>query len=196
MTSDDSFQVLLRRVRAGDQVAAAQVVRQCEPELRRIVRLRLTDPRMRRVLDSMDICQSVLGNFFVRVAAGQFDLDTPEQLLGLLATMARNKVLNQVERNQAGRRDQRRMTADGDAALNIVADAQESPSQIVAGQELQLKVRELLTDEERQIADRRANGESWEQIATAMGDKPDALRKKLTRAMDRVVQELGLDDLQ
>ena len=196
MSADDSFQELLRRVRAGDQAAAAQVVRQCEPELRRIVRLRLTDPRMRRVLDSMDICQSVLGNFFVRVAAGQFDLDTPEQLLGLLATMARNKVLNQVERNQAGRRDQRRMTGDGEAALNIVADAQESPSQIVAGQELHRKVRELLTDEERQIADRRANGESWEQIAAAMGDKPDALRKKLTRAMDRVVQELGLDDLQ
>ena len=48
MLTDDTFQDLLRRVRAGDQQAAAEVVRACEPEIRRIVRLRLTDARLRR----------------------------------------------------------------------------------------------------------------------------------------------------
>ena len=47
-------------------------------------RLRLTDPRLRRQYDSLDICQSVLASFFVRAAAGQYDLDRPEQLLKLL----------------------------------------------------------------------------------------------------------------
>jgi hypothetical protein len=65
-----SFAELLRRVRSGDQEAATALVRQFEPEIRRVVRLRLTDPRMRRVIDSADICQSVLANFFVRAAAG------------------------------------------------------------------------------------------------------------------------------
>jgi RNA polymerase sigma-70 factor (ECF subfamily) len=39
----------------------------------------------------MDICQSVLASFFVRAAVGQFELDRPEPLVGLLIGMARNK---------------------------------------------------------------------------------------------------------
>jgi hypothetical protein len=38
----------------------------------------LTDARLRREIDSADICQAVLANFFVRVAAGQFEIETPE----------------------------------------------------------------------------------------------------------------------
>lgn len=39
--------------------------------LRRIVRMRFTDARLRRQMDSMDICQSVFGDFFVRMALGR-----------------------------------------------------------------------------------------------------------------------------
>ena len=42
------------------------------------MRIHLRDVRLRRVLDSTDICQSVLASFFVRAALGQYDLDTPE----------------------------------------------------------------------------------------------------------------------
>jgi hypothetical protein len=35
-----------------------------DPAIRRVVRVRLQDRQLRRLLDSMDICQSVLGNFF------------------------------------------------------------------------------------------------------------------------------------
>jgi hypothetical protein len=34
--------------------------------------LKLTDPRQRRLIDTSDICQSVLAIFFVRAAAGQW----------------------------------------------------------------------------------------------------------------------------
>src|SRR5438034_468704 len=136
MSESDDFRELLRKVRAGDAQAAAALVQEFEPEIRRIVRLRLTDPRLRRVLDSMDICQSVMANFFVRAAAGQFELDTPAQLLKLLATMAKNRLLNHVTRQQADRRDQRRVRTDGADALDLVAAPGETPSQIVAGEEL------------------------------------------------------------
>src|SRR5437868_13055213 len=104
MAEDVSFTDLVRRVRGGDGAAAAELVRRYEPALRAAIRVRLTDPHLRRVLDSTDVCQSVLANFFVRAAAGQFDLDRPEQLLGLLATMARNKVTNLALRERAARR--------------------------------------------------------------------------------------------
>ena len=103
MADDVPFSDLVRRVRAGDGAAAAELVRRYEPALRVAVRVRLTDPALRRVLDSMDVCQSVLANFFVRAVAGQFDLDRPEQLLALLAAMARNKVTNLALKERAAR---------------------------------------------------------------------------------------------
>jgi len=119
MADDPTFRDLILRVRSGDEQAAADLVRRYEPTIRRTVRVRLRNLRLRRVLDSMDVCQSVLLNFFVRVAAGQFELDTPNQLLKLLATMARHKV----------------------------------------------------------------------------GGRPEALRKKLSRAVDRVARQLGLEEV-
>jgi RNA polymerase sigma-70 factor (ECF subfamily) len=194
MSEEEAFRELIRKVRTGDQQAAAELVRKYEPEIRRVVRLRLTDPRLNRVLDSMDICQSVLANFFVRVHAGQFELDRPEQLLKLLVTMARNRLLDQARRQQAGRRDARRIDAAAEEGLANIADSGEgTPSQIVSHAELLQRVRSQLTEEERQIADRRALGEDWAEIAKEVRSTPEAVRKKLGRALDRITRRLGLD---
>ncbi|HKB35236.1 MAG TPA: hypothetical protein VKD72_02215, partial [Gemmataceae bacterium] len=166
-----------------------------EPEVRRAVRVRLTDPRLRRVLDSADVCQSVLANFFVRVSAGEFDLDRPEQLLHLLLAMARNKLLDKARRQQARRRDQRRVEVGANAALDGLQGGEPDPVRVVAGQDLLATVRGLLSDEERYLADQRALGREWADIAGEQGARPDALRKKLSRALDRVTARLGLEDI-
>ena len=194
MSDDEQTSDLLRRIRQGDGAAATELVRQYEPEIRRAVRVRLTDPRLRRVLDSMDVCQSVLAAFFVRVSAGQYDLHDPGQLLRLLTAMARNKVLDHARRQQARRRDQRRVDGGGGEALEAVADSTPSPSRVAANKELLEEVRRRLSDDERRLADQRALGRDWAAIAAAEGAAPDALRKKLTRALDRVSRDLGLED--
>jgi RNA polymerase sigma-70 factor (ECF subfamily) len=194
VSDDEAIHDLLQRVRGGDGEAAAELVRRYEPEIRRAIRIRLTDPRLRRVLDSMDVFQSVLGNFFVRVAAGQYDLAEPGQLLALLAAMARNKVLDHARRQRAARRDQRRVETGASDALTRLVDSAPGPSRIAAGRELLQEVRRLLTDEERDLADQRALGRDWAVIAAERGARPDALRKKLTRALDRVARGLGLED--
>jgi RNA polymerase sigma factor (sigma-70 family) len=193
MTEDEIAQALLQRIRAGDESAAVELVRRYEPEIRRAVRTRLTDPRLRRLLDSLDICQSVLGNFFVRVAAGQLEVEQPGHLLRLLVTMARNKVLDHARRQQSERRDQRRLDP-GTEALDGVIDATPGPSQIAAGRDLLTEVRRHLTAEERQLADQRALGRDWNTIAAEQGGNAEALRKKLTRALDRVTRQLGLEE--
>src|SRR6516162_2264129 len=103
MPGQEPFAELIRRVRAGDEDAATDLVQHYEPAIRRVVRVHMRDPRLRRVLDSTDICQSVLATFFVRANLGQYDLDTPEHLLRLPATIARNKVTNQAMKHQADR---------------------------------------------------------------------------------------------
>src|SRR5437588_8834998 len=106
--SEGRFADLIQRVRSGDEDASTELVRRYEPAIRRVVRVHLRDPRLRRVLDSTDIAQSVLATFFVRANLGQYELDSPESLLKLLATIARNKLTNQANRQRAGRRDYRR----------------------------------------------------------------------------------------
>jgi RNA polymerase sigma-70 factor (ECF subfamily) len=148
---------------------------------------------LRRFLDSMDICQSVLANFFVRAATGQFELDKPEQLLNLLVTMARNKVTNHALKEQAARRDQRRVQKGGLDEDALVA-AGPTPSQLVANRELLQEFRKRLSDTERRLADQRAQGRSWADIAAECGGNADTLRMQLTRAVDRVTRELRLEE--
>jgi RNA polymerase sigma-70 factor (ECF subfamily) len=194
MSGNAGFAELMARARAGDADAAAEVVRRYEPEIRRAIRLRLTDPEIRRVLDSMDVVQSVLGNFFVRAAAGQFDLERPEQLLRLLVTMAHNKLRDQVSYHHAACRDQRRREPAPEP-LEQAAAAGPTPSATVAARELLQAVRQALTPEERALADERALGHDWASIARRRGEHPDTLRKRLNQALERVTKRLGLEEV-
>jgi len=185
------FGEFVGRIRAGDADAAAELVRRFEPLIRREIRLRFGDDRLRRVLDSGDVCQSVLASFFVRAAAGQYDLDDPGRLAGLLVRMARNKMATAARAQTNLRRDCRR--AAGGDALEGVAGAP-SPSRVVAGRELLDRFRDLLTPAERQLADLRGQGFGWAEVAGRVGGTADGCRVQLARAVRRASAALGLDD--
>jgi hypothetical protein len=95
-----------------------------------------------------------------------------------------------MRRQRAERRDVARL--EGEAAAFEVADGEASPSRQVAGRELLLECRKRLSDEERELADLRAQGREWADIARERGGSPEALRKRLGRGLDRVAQQLGL----
>jgi len=181
----DHFKSLIRRLRSGDEDAARELLSQSQDVVLRFLRVRMTDPRLRRQVDSIDICQSVMADFFVRAALGQFELETPNQLMALLVTMSRNRLINRVSKlpPHAANVDE----VDPDAEV-------ETPSEIVAFRELLIAFRERLSPENRELADRRSRGDTWEEIARLVGGNPDALRMKLARAVQQVAGELGLDD--
>jgi RNA polymerase sigma-70 factor (ECF subfamily) len=193
MPEELSFAEFIRRIRAGDAEAARELVRRYEPVVRLEARVRMDDPRLGRVFDSMDICQSVLASFFLRAAAGQFELEEPQDLVKLLVVMARNKLAFQVRKQRAGRRDNRRVQQVPVEEIDR-ASTDPSPSEEIAGRELLTVFRERLSAEERQLADRRARGEGWAAIAVALGGTAASRRKQLERAIDRVVRQLGLED--
>jgi RNA polymerase sigma-70 factor (ECF subfamily) len=187
------FEELIRRVRAGDESAAVELVRTYEPVVRRFVRVRLGAGRLRQALDSMDICQEVLGSFFVRVALGQYDLDTPRDLLNLLVSMARNKLAMKARRaqpEQANSPDGPPRRVDETALPARGLD----PSQEVALGELLGKVRAQLSEDESRLADLRSQGRPWREIAAEVGDTPEALRMRLARAADRVARRFQLEE--
>jgi RNA polymerase sigma-70 factor (ECF subfamily) len=189
MEPEALFRALIARVRAGDPEAAVELVRQFEPAVRRAVRLRLTSPRywrLRRVIDSVDVCQSVLGNFFVRAALGQFDLETPNNLLALLVTMTYNNLTSKARKD-------RLPVSGGPLPVESLADATDPPSEIAAGRELLQEFLRHLSADERRLADLRAAGLSWDEVAAQVGSTNDAVRKQLERAIRRVERRLGLN---
>src|SRR5262245_20666611 len=194
MSQAQSFADFLRRIRRGDDQAAEELVRRYEPLIRREVRLRIEDERLNRAFDSMDVCQSVLASFFVRAATGEYDLEEPQHLVRLLVTMARNKLASKARMEHRQRRDNRRVAAADPDALDELADQQPSPSEILSHRELLERMRASLTDEEREIANLRGQGLAWEQVAERLGGSGQARRMQLTRGIERVGRELGLED--
>ena len=192
MLEQAAFEKLMGRIRAGDEDAAAELVHFYEPLIRREVRLQIRDRRLYRLFESIDVCQSVLGSFFVRTALGDYDLETPGHLVKLLMVMARNKVATAANRQRRQRRDNRRTT--GPEELAGIVDPGPSPSELISGQELLERFRAGFTDEERAIAGLRMDGFGWDEITARLGGKPQARRMQLARAVERVSRQMGLED--
>ena len=129
----------------------------------------------------MDICQSVFAIFFVRVAAGEYDLKEPDDLIKLLLTMTRNKLAEKMRHQHRLRRDSRRTVGGRDP----------TPSSVIAGKE---QARRRLSEEECQLVELRGQGLSWEEVAASVGGTAGARRNQLARALDRIAQELRLDE--
>ena len=195
MTGDvkNDFIELIRGVRSGSDESATRLLNVYGPQIRRLARVRLSDPNLRRVIDSQDICQSVMANFFQRATAGQFELETPDALLRLLATMIRNRITDKARHFQAARQDLRRNSAS-DSALRGVADSVCTPSLIVGRQEILQQVRSLLTEEEHRLVELRNQGCGWAEIAEQLNASPEQLRKRLARALERIAGEPNADE--
>lgn len=190
-----SFPLFIQKIRAGDGDAARELVQSFEGVIRREVRLRLDDRRLLRLFDSMDISQSVLTSFFARAGLGEFEIESPEQLTRLLIGMARNQLAFQVRRQHARRRDSRLNIDQRIDDMQVVC-TMPGPSELASKHDLINTVRLRLGEEERALADLRAEGWEWPEIASRLGGSPRARRMQLSRAVHRVVKALKLDDVQ
>ena len=70
-----------------------------------------------------------------------------------------------------------------------------TPSLLVANEELIQEFHKRMSPDEWRIAERRTQGLAWDAIAAELGGTSEACRKQLSRAVDRVSQELGLDEV-
>lgn len=181
------FEALIRQVRAGDQQAAADLVREYEPYIRRAARNRLRNSPLRRVLDSLDVCQSVLVSLFHRTAQGQYELETPEQLQRLLVRMVHNKVAD------AWRRYSVRILGQDGVEHDNHADSALLPDEQVSQQELHALARQHFNADEWTLFEARESGISWAELATQHGGTADSLRKQVSRALERVGEILRDD---
>ena len=137
----------------------------------------------------MDICQSVFGRFFRGAADGSLEMQKPEQLLALLVTMTRNRVIDEHRKQNAQKRKLNDEGAPVDPA-EVAAEAH-GPHTVAALQEMLIEVRSRLSPEELVIADLRSAGKSWQEVQDEVGEPHEALRKRFERALARVRFEVS-----
>jgi DNA-directed RNA polymerase specialized sigma24 family protein len=83
-------------------------------------------------------------------------------------------------------------TADDSELVRAAPGKEEAPAEAASRVEILRRIHSLLTPEERYLADQRALGRQWSEIAAERGDSPERLRKKLERALERAAGAVGL----
>ena len=91
--------------------------------------------------------------------------------------MAQNKLADQARR-QSTERHGKGMIRVGDAAEIDVPGGDPTASRVASGRDVLLAAKEQLGADERWLAEERANGRTWAELAAEMGTTPEALRKK------------------
>ena len=186
MSENLAFPDLMCRVRAGDERAAAEVVRRYEPAVRSAVGSWLTHTELRRHLDAVDICQVVLTHFFAQVVRGRFVLDSPTRFVNLLKVMARRQLLKQRRalrtRRRGGGRTRRPLSQNGPP------DPHADPFEEVVRRELLQEIQRRLSPEGRWLHEQRCAGRSWAAIAAEVGRNPDALRVGYARQFGKIAR--------
>ncbi|WP_437203444.1 RNA polymerase sigma factor [Planctomicrobium sp. SH664] len=192
MTEPGELSILMERIRQGDESAATELVRKYEPEVRRFIRFRLTSSSVRRFVDSLDICQSVLARFFRSVDVDEVNVADPRQLKALLLQIAQNRIYDAVAWQHAQKRDARKIAQGGDDALNGLAQSGSGFERLVEMQELASRIYSHCSPADCELIQQRMNGAEWSELAQTCGSTEEAVRKRVHRALEKAAQAAGI----
>jgi RNA polymerase sigma factor (sigma-70 family) len=188
MTGNDFLTALVNRIRAGDGKALDELVASFEGEVRAAIR-HVLGPRNKlgRILGVSDILQSILMRLHRAAGEASGEATPVEDGAAYLGAMVRNRVVHQGRKLATQKRDPDRVSY-GEEALDAVADPSPTPASAVMQQELLEAVWKALSPTERDIAEKRLAGSTWEEIAVAGGirEKADTIRRRFQRTVGLV----------
>ena len=180
-----AFGDLLERARQGSDEAAWDLVEAYGPYVLRTIR-RTLSREIRGKFDSEDFAQAVWASFFG--SPEQYDgVTEPQQLVGLLAKMARNKVIDEMRRRfqtqkYAVRREQ--PLADLADAPAQLKSRDPTPSQFAMARERWVRLLQDQSDRDRQIIRLKLMGKTHRSIAQQLGVN----EKTVKRVLDRLTE--------
>jgi RNA polymerase sigma-70 factor (ECF subfamily) len=187
---DDDFAGLLARVRGGDDDAAAELVRRYERAVLRSVRSRLSRS-IRGAMDSMDVMQSVHRSLLTGVRNQRFQLQTPQQLIGLAVVMVQRKVARHWRKlkrfpevgNQAAE-------SDSFSPLEAMASDESPPSEIATANDLLDRFLSELNEFDRELVRLKLAGHSSAESAAILGREAAFIRMRWSR-LRQTLRERG-----
>jgi RNA polymerase sigma-70 factor, ECF subfamily len=189
MPDDSPVPDLLARLRGGDERAAAEVFGRFAHRLAGLARQKL-GKALRGKEDPDDAVQSALKSFFLRYAAGEYELASWDDLWGLLTRITAHKCGHRFERFHAARRDVRREVAAPAADESnpswepLVRDP--TPAQALVLAELLEELHRPLGGRDRGILALRLQGEEVAAICAQV----QCSERTVFRVLDRVRRQL------
>jgi RNA polymerase sigma factor (sigma-70 family) len=191
------FEQLIADLAAGSEEAAWRITELYTPHILRVVRASLP-AIIRPKLDSHDFAQSVWASLLLK--RGYLShLHTPEQLIALLASAARNKVIDAYRHYTVAEAYNVRTERPIEAAECLssagrpaerdqgVADRDPTPSQIAMLREQWRRAIENCSCEDREIVCLRMRGETFNSISAKVGMS----RRRVRQIVERVIDEFG-----
>jgi RNA polymerase sigma-70 factor (ECF subfamily) len=190
MAEHDSFQQILVGLRSGDQDAATEVFNRYAGRLVGLARKRL-DSSVRQKVGPEDICNSACHSFFRRVADGQFELATWDEMWALLVIITLRKCVKWVARYRAKRRDMGKEVAidarrDDDGGVWEVMGRSPTPAEAMILTETVEAMMRNLDERQQRIVMLRLQGYAINEISTDVG----ASERTVQRVLSQVRQAL------
>jgi RNA polymerase sigma factor (sigma-70 family) len=185
----DSITQWLGRLRAGDADAARLLWERYSRKLRAMARRKLP-PGLRRVTDEDDIAQSVFAALFEGADVGRLErLANRDELWWFLLAATRHKIVDHVRsagaRKRGGEGAQNLSEAgtgplSGQRRFHEIVSDEPTPEFVATLEDEQRRLLGLLRDDQlRDIAARRIEGYSVEEIAARLGISPRSVTRKL-----------------
>lgn len=174
---------LLDRMARGDAAAAEELFAEYGPYLRAVVRRRMAD-RVRAKFDSADVVQSVWVQVVRRLQRDGWPVNSEAELKGLLATIARRRLVSRVRKDAAS-------LARGHEAAEALADVPavvDRPSEAAQANDVWAKLLALCPPEHQQVLRLRAEGLPLEEIASRTGLHEGSVRRILRQLSRSLAQ--------
>lgn len=191
--TEPSDRSLLRRLRAGDDEAAAAIYSRYAQRLRELARAH-SSPELARRVEADEIVQSVFASFFRGADQGYYDLPAGEDLWKLFLVISLNKIRAKGNYHRAAKRDVRR-TLVGEPyehTLQTVAHRDQAAESLLA-----MTIEETLArlpEQHRAAIRLRIEGFEVSEIATKLGRSMRTTERLLQEARRHLADALRADE--
>ena len=183
MLPNDSFVVLMGRLRSGEDAAAREVFVRFAARLAGLARRHL-DARMIAKVDPEDVVQSAYKSFFLRQREGELDVGTWDGLWGLLTIITLRKCADRAAYYRAEKRDVTREAATGTAddsspaVADLVLDREPLPDEAAAlAETVEALFRAIDDPDERAILELSLQGHTATEISERLGRAERSVRR-------------------
>jgi RNA polymerase sigma factor (sigma-70 family) len=177
------FAGLMRRVCAGSQGAAEELIERYGAHILRIVRRKL-HRSLRAKFDSADFVQAVWASFFA-LPLERYQFEQSQALVGFLFHLARNKVVEAVrQRLQTQKYNinrERALDDDQTRPANTMVVREPSPSEIAIAREEWDRLLAGQPEHYRQILVALRDGETQQAVAEQLGLNERTVRRMLRK---------------
>lgn len=198
MSENDSFAVLMVRLRSGEDSAAREVFVRFASRLAGLARRHL-DARLAVKVDPEDVVQSAYKSFFLRQREGGLDVGTWDGLWGLLTMITLRKCADRAAYYRADKRDVGRETATGNpedsapAVVDLALDREPLPDEAAAlAETVESLFRAIDDPDERAILELSLQGHTATEISERLGRAERSvrrLREHIRKRLERMQSE-------